>query len=65
MQTQMLKDVMTRDVLVIGPEATVKEAAARMRDDLARFEPVGHSDDQVARVCYASGAQHVVTDSIS
>lgn len=47
---QMLKDVMTRDVLVIGPDATLKEAASRMRDEGFGMMPVGENDRMIGVV---------------
>jgi len=39
-----LKDVMTRSVEVISPEATISEAAQRMRDGNFGLLPVGEND---------------------
>src|SRR5215211_1851434 len=41
---QQLKDVMTRDVQVIQPEAMIREAAQRMRDGDFGMLPVGEND---------------------
>lgn len=44
---QMLKDVMTGDVVVISPDATIKEAACRMRDAGFGMMPVGENDRMI------------------
>ncbi|MFP8835278.1 CBS domain-containing protein [Hydrogenophaga sp. XSHU_21] len=62
MQTQMLKDVMTRDVLVIGPDATVKEAAARMRDEGFGMMPVGENDRMIGVVSDRDIAMRAVAE---
>jgi len=41
---QQLKDVMSTDVQVISPDATLREAAARMRDEGFGMLPVGEND---------------------
>lgn len=41
---QMLKDVMSHDVKVLSPDATIKDAARRMRDGDFGFMPVGEKD---------------------
>ena len=47
---QLLKDVMSRDVQVISPEATLQDAAARMRDDGFGMLPVGENDRMIGAV---------------
>ena len=47
---QLLKDVMSHDVQVISPEATIQEAAARMRDDGFGMLPVGEHDRMIGVV---------------
>lgn len=47
---QLLKDVMSRDVKVIGPESTLKEAAARMRDEGFGMLPVGENDRMIGAI---------------
>lgn len=44
---QLLKDVMTGDVVVIRPDATIKEAACRMRDAGFGMMPVGENDRMI------------------
>lgn len=44
---QKLKDVMTRDVKVISPDATLKEAASLMRDEGFGMMPVGENDRMI------------------
>ncbi|WP_295978629.1 CBS domain-containing protein [uncultured Variovorax sp.] len=45
-----IKDVMTRDVEVIGPDATVEEAARRMRDGDFGMMPVGENDRMIGAI---------------
>jgi len=45
-----LKDVMSRDVHVISPEATIKEAAAQMRDGDFGMMPVGENDRMIGAI---------------
>ena len=47
---QKLKDVMTRDVKVISPDATLKEAASFMRDEGFGMMPVGEDDRMIGVV---------------
>ncbi|MGS5085252.1 CBS domain-containing protein [Hydrogenophaga sp. A37] len=47
---QLLKDVMSPDVKVIGPEATLQDAAARMRDEGFGMLPVGENDRLIGAV---------------
>lgn len=47
---QQLKDVMSYDVQVISPEATLQEAAARMRDAGCGMLPVGENDRMIGAV---------------
>lgn len=47
---QQLKDVMSNDVQVISPEATLQEAAARMRDADCGMLPVGENDRMIGAV---------------
>mgnify|MGYP006142807015 FL=1 len=44
---QQLKDVMRRDVKVIGPDATLAQAAALMRDENFGMLPVGEEDRMI------------------
>ena len=39
-----LKDIMTRDPVVIGPDTTLKEAAGKMREIDSGIMPVGDND---------------------
>ena len=39
-----LKDIMTRDPVVLPPDATLKDAARRMRDLDSGVMPVGEND---------------------
>lgn len=47
---QRLKDVMSPDVQVISPDATLRDAAARMRDDGFGMLPVGENDRLIGAV---------------
>jgi CBS domain-containing protein len=46
----MLKDVMTRNVEVISPEATIAEAAQRMRQGDFGLLPVGENDRMIGTI---------------
>jgi CBS domain-containing protein len=45
-----IKDVMSRDVQVIGPDATIAEAAKAMRDGDFGMMPVGENDKMVGAI---------------
>lgn len=47
---QRLKDVMSPDVRVISPDATLKEAAALMRNEGFGMLPVGENDRMIGTV---------------
>lgn len=47
---QQLKDVMRREVKVISPDATLKEAAVLMRDEDFGMLPVGEDDRMIGTV---------------
>ena len=47
---QQLKDVMRREVKVISPDATLKEAAVLMRDEDFGMLPVGENDRMIGTV---------------
>lgn len=47
---QQLKEVMSRDVKVISPDATIKEAAQHMRDDDFGMMPVGEDDRMIGAI---------------
>lgn len=47
---QLLKDVLSHDVQVISPEATLQDAAARMRDQGFGMLPVGEHDRMIGAV---------------
>lgn len=44
---QQLKDVMNRDVFVIGPDSSLMEAARLMRDENFGMLPVGENDRMI------------------
>ncbi|MES2937185.1 MAG: CBS domain-containing protein [Pseudomonadota bacterium] len=45
-----IKDVMSRDVQVISPDATIAEAALRMRDGDFGMMPVGEADRMIGAI---------------
>jgi CBS domain-containing protein len=47
---QQIKDVMTRDVQVISPEAPISEAAGLMRDGDFGLLPVGEDDRMIGTI---------------
>jgi len=48
--TQQLKDLMSRDVKVIGPDLTIREAARAMRDGDFGMLPVGENDRMIGAI---------------
>jgi CBS domain-containing protein len=46
----MIKDVMSRDVQVISPDATIAEAARHMRDGDFGMMPVGENDRMIGAI---------------
>ena len=59
---QMLKDVMTHDVMVISPDATLQEAASRMRDAGFGMMPVGENDRMIGVVSDRDIVMRAVAD---
>lgn len=47
---EKVKDVMSQDVKVISPEATIKEAAQKMRDGDFGMLPVGEDDRMIGAI---------------
>ena len=47
---QQLKDLMSRDVKVISPEMTIREAAGKMRDGDFGMMPVGEDDRLIGTI---------------
>jgi CBS domain-containing protein len=47
---QQLKDVMSREVLVVSPDTTIKEAAQKMRDGDFGMMPVVENDRMIAAI---------------
>lgn len=45
-----LKDLMSRDVKVINPDMTIREAAATMRDEGFGMMPVGENDRMIGTI---------------
>jgi CBS domain-containing protein len=50
MKMQLLKDVMSREVKVIGPDMTIQAAAALMRDEGFGMMPVGENDRMIGTI---------------
>ena len=50
MHQQQLKDLMSRDVKVVSPDATVDEAARTMRDGDFGMLPVGENDRMIGAI---------------
>jgi CBS domain-containing protein len=50
MKMQQMKDVMTRQVQVVSPDATLKEAAALMREKGFGMLPVGENDRMIGTI---------------
>ena len=48
--SHQLKDVMSRDVMVISPDMTIGEAARKMRDGDFGMMPVGENDRMVGAI---------------
>lgn len=48
--SHQLKDVMSRDVMVISPDMTIEEAARKMRDGDFGMMPVGENDRMVGAI---------------
>lgn len=47
---QKLKDLMSRDVQIIGPDGTIKEAAQQMRKGNFGMMPVGENDRMIGTI---------------
>ena len=47
---QLLKEVMSRDVKVINPQMTIREAATLMRDEGFGMMPVGENDRMIGAI---------------
>ena len=47
---QQLKDLMSRDVQVIGPDMTIRDAAKKMRDGDFGMLPVGEDDRMIGTI---------------
>jgi CBS domain-containing protein len=47
---QQLKDVMSRDVKVVSPQASIREAAQQMRDGDFGMMPVGENDRMIGAI---------------
>lgn len=47
---QQLKDLMSRDVQIMGPDMTIEEAARKMRDGDFGMMPVGEGDRMIGTI---------------
>ncbi len=47
---QLLKDVMSRDVKVISPDTTIREAAKQMQEEGFGMMPVGENDRMIGAI---------------
>ena len=59
---QKLKDVMSRDVQVISPDETIKEAAQQMRKGKFGMMPVGENDRMIGAISDRDIAIRAVAD---
>jgi len=59
---QTLSEVMSRDVRVISPEASVQEAAQEMRDGGFGLMPVGENDRMIGTISDRDIAMRAVAD---
>jgi len=59
---QKLKDVMSRDVQVISPDGTIKEAAQHMRKGNFGMMPVGENDRMIGAISDRDIAIRAVAD---
>jgi CBS domain-containing protein len=50
MEMEQVKDVMSRDVQVISPDATIREAATKMREGDFGMMPVGENDRMIGAI---------------
>lgn len=57
-----LRDVMSRDVQVIGPDETIQEAARRMREGDFGMMPVGENDRMIGAVSDRDIAIRAIAD---
>lgn len=62
---QQLKDVMRRDVKVIGPDATLAQAAALMRDEDFGMLPVGEDDRMIGTLTDRDITVRAVAEGLS
>ena len=57
-----LKDLMSRDVQVISPDATIQEAAQQMRDGNFGMMPVGENDRMIGAISDRDIAIRAIAD---
>jgi CBS domain-containing protein len=60
---QQIKDLMSRDVQVIGPDMTIGEAAKKMRDGGFGMMPVGEHDRMIGTISDRDIAIRAVAES--
>ena len=59
---QRLKDVMSRDVKLVGPETTIREAAQQMRDGDFGMLPVAENDRMIGAISDRDIAIRAIAD---
>ena len=59
---QRLKDLMSRDVQIVSPDATIKEAAQQMRKGNFGMMPVGENDRMIGAISDRDIAIRAVAD---
>ncbi len=64
MKMQHLKDLMSRDVKVISPDMSIREAAAAMRDGDFGMLPVGENDRMIGTISDRDIAIRAVADGM-
>ena len=62
MTMQKLKDLMSRDVKVISPEMSIREAAVQMRDGDFGMLPVGENDRMIGTITDRDIAMRAVAE---
>jgi CBS domain-containing protein len=64
MKMQQLKELMSRDVQVISPDMSIKEAATKMRDGDFGMMPVGEDDRMIGTLSDRDIAIRAVADGL-
>jgi CBS domain-containing protein len=65
MKMQLMKEVMSRNVQVVSPDATLKDAAVLMRDKGIGMLPVGENDRMIGTITDRDIAIRAVADGKS